>query len=299
MAGVYLGESGRVELMRHGRNAPLTGALHPTNVNVGRRRFSFAFDPSSLISGDLITITRLGGGNLELVDNHPYPDGRWYCHVDDAGGVRLYDDFRSAINGDIADAKHLVEPTALQQVSVLAVGRQHRGLAGITEWTLTTNREAADLTTLGEEHRRFYNDGLMSGQGSLRCFWNYEQSLCDDGAARQDNAELPHYMAQLVLRCQLGAEFMGAFYIKAGDVTPVNATPNIGSHEDFIWWEAKCLVTNVGMTFTPGQPIATAIEFITTGPIHLKMGTPPECLLKEDGSLLLQEDGTRILLESD
>lgn len=296
MAGVYLGDSGHVELRRHSENVPLSSVLLPSDVNASKRRFSFDFDPSALISGDQIEITRIDGGNLQLVEGHAYPDGTWYCHVDDAGGVRLYSGFTAAINGELNDALPLQTPALAQLIEVRAVNRSYRCLAGITEWSLTTNRDAADLTVLGEEHRRFYTNGLMSGQGNLQCLWNYEQGLCD---GQYGVTELPHYMAQLVLRCQLGAEFLGRFYIKTSEARSANQIPNPGSDDDHIWWEAECVVTNVGMSFRPGQPIGTTLEFITTGPVHLRMGTPPAYLLQESRDLLLQEDGTPILLEAD
>lgn len=296
MAGVYLGDSGHVELRRTNENVPLSGKLLPADVNSARRRFSFDFDPSALISGDRIEITRIGGGNLELVAGHPYPDGEWYCHIDDAGGIRLYGTFRDAINGELGDALPLMDPRGPQSVQVRLANRRHRCVAGIREWNLTTNRDAADLTVLGEEHRRFYTNGLMSGQGSLRCLWNYEQLLCDEGVT---DMELPHYLAQLVLRCQLGAEFLGLFYIKSSGATPTKGYLNKGGENDLIWWEAECLVTNVGMSFSPASPIETSIDFITTGPVHLRMGMPPGYLLQESGDYLLQEDGTRLRLEDD
>jgi hypothetical protein len=296
MAGVYLGESGHVELRRHGENVPISGVLQPDDVNTTRRRFSFDFDPSALISGDRIEITRLGGGDLELVAGHNFPDGRWYCHVDDAGGVRLYDTFRTAINGEEHDALELMHPAAVQQIEVQAVNRSYRCVAGVREWSLSTNRDAADLTVLGEEHRRFYTNGLMSGQGTLRCFWNYEQWVCDGESA---NVELPHYLAQLVLRCQLGSEFLGQFYIKNRGAQPASGQLNRGAERDLIWWEAECVATNVGMSFAPSTPVETTIEFITTGPVRLKMGTPTGYLLQESGDYILQEDGSRLQLEED
>jgi hypothetical protein len=296
MAGVYLGESGMVELRRHSENV-VAGLLTPEDVNTAKRRFSFAFDPSALVSGDRIEITRTDGGVLELVSGHGFPDGQWFCHVDAVGSVRLFNSFVDAINGEEADALPLVAPTVAQPISVTLSNRNYRCLANITDWQLTTNRDAVDLTVLGEEHRRFYTNGLMSGQGSLRCFWNYEQALCDGNA--RGAVELPHYMAQLVLRCQLGAEFLGRFYIKTGERGSISTLNSQGYSDDHIWWECEAIVTNVGMSFQPGQPVRTSIDFITTGPVHLRMGRPPSFLLQEDGSLLLQEDGTAILLEDD
>lgn len=295
MAGVYLGDSGHVELRRTNENVPLSGQVLPDDVNSAKRRFSFDFDPSALISGDRIEIRRTNG-NLELVVGHPYPDGEWYCHVDDAGGIRLYTTYRAAINGEWANALALMDPRGPQTVQVRVVNRRYRYVAGIREWNLTTNREAADLTVLGEEHRRLYTNGLMSGQGSLRCLWNYEQLICDEGVT---DMELPHYLAQLVLRAQLGAEFLGLFYIKSRGAIPTKGQLNQGGENDLIWWEAECTITNVGMSFSPSAPIETTIDFITTGPVHLRMGMPPGYLLQESGDYLLQEDGSRLMLEEE
>ena len=57
------------------------------------------------------------------------------------------------------------------------------------------------------------------------------------------------------------------------------------------------MVTNVAVTVAATQTIDTRIEFVTSGPVLLKMGRPPAYLLQEDGDLLLQEDGSRIFLE--
>lgn len=297
MSGVYLGDSGLLELRRTSEHADLQGILEPEDVNTDRRRFSFSFDPSALISGDQIEITRTDGGLLELVAGHTYPDGKWFCHIDDVGGVRLFRTFMTAINGEEQDALQLVRPTGTQAVSVTLINRNFRCIAGVTDWQLTTNRDAVDLTVLGEEHRRFYSNGLMSGQGSLSCLWSYEHSVC--AGEPRGTIELPHYLAQLVLRCQLGAEFLGRFYIKASNRGAAYGRDSAGAEDDHIWWECEAIITNVGMRFAPGQPISTSIDFITTGPVRLRMGRPPGFLLQEDGSLLLQEDGTAILLEDD
>jgi hypothetical protein len=295
MSGIYLGDSGKVELRRYANDAPLTGVLVPEDVNANRRRFSVTFDTSALITGDQLKIERTDGGDLELVQGHAYPDGQWFCHVDATGGVRLFDNFDDAINGEEGQALLLVAPSTEQEISVEVINRLYRCLGNITEWQLTTNRDAVDLTGLGEEHRRFYTSGLMSGQGSLQCFWNHEQTLCDGTGS--ESIELPHYLAQLVLRCQLGAGFLGHFYIKTGEQGFAGVRG--AASDTYIWWECEAVVTNVGMVFSPGRPVQTSIEFITTGPVNLRMGTPPSYLLQEEGSLILQEDGSALLLEDD
>ena len=285
MSGVYLGDSGHIEIRRRGMNSSMSSILDPADVNVARRRFSFDFESEALISGDQIEIATEDGSTLELVDGHIAPDGRWFCHVDDAGGIRLYDNFEDAINGDESNALALVAPT--RNIPILARTRNSAFLcvADVTSYEMTTSRDAVDITQLGSEHRQHYASGLISGQGRLSCFWDYEKDICSlpTGAER---VEVAHYFAQLVLRLQQGASFDGRFYLKS-------AAPG-----SLVWWEALCIVTNVAMSFDPTQPIVSNIDFVTTGPVHLRVGEPPNYLLQEDRDLLLQEDNeSGILLE--
>ena len=149
------------------------------------------------------------------------------------------------------------------------------------EWSLTTSREAVDLTSLGEEYRKNYTNGLISGQGTISCFWHYE-AACGVG----DNlVTFPHYLAQLVIRTKLGGAFKGRFYILA-------------SEDTYIWYEALCIVTNVAMNFDPMQPISSRIDFVTSGPVAIRMGMPPSYLLQQDQDFILQEDDFRIGIEA-
>ena len=285
MAGVYLGDSGRIEIRRRGLNSSLASILDPGDVNVARRRFSFDFESEALISGDQIEIATEDGSTLELVDGHIAPDGRWFCHVDDAGGIRLYDDFEDAINGEESRALALVAPT--RSIPILARTRNSAFLcvAEVTSYEITTSREAVDITQLGSEHRQNYASGLISGQGRLSCFWDYEKDVCNL-PTDVGGVEVAHYFAQLVLRLQQGASFDGRFYLKS-------KTPG-----SLVWWEALCIVTNVAMSFEPTQPIVSNIDFVTTGPVHLRIGSPPSFLLQQSFFRLLQEDDeSGILLE--
>ena len=98
---VYMGEDGGLMIKRTAvGQGLLRSQLDPGDVNVARKRFSFDFPVEALITGDRIEIFTADGSNLTLVDGHNFPDGLWHCHIDDAGGVRLYDEFEDAINGD-------------------------------------------------------------------------------------------------------------------------------------------------------------------------------------------------------
>jgi hypothetical protein len=282
---IYLGNSGGVELKRDSITNWLETQLDPADVNVSRKRFSVDFSSGSLITGDQIEIATVDGTNLELVSGHNYPDGRWYAHIDEAGGIRLYSTFDTAVTGGITNALTLVEPSTSKNIQIRTRNSQFRSVARVRSYEITTERETVDLTQCGDEFRRQYEAGLISGQGSLECIWEHSAGGGRTGSATT-NLEFPAYLARLVIRIQQGADFIGRFFIYEGS-----------AQEDSVWYEADCVVTNVAVTVPATDLIETNIQFVTNGPFALKQGKPPSYLLQEDGALLLQEDGSSIALE--
>ena len=92
------------------------------------------FRTEALISGDRIEIYTADGSELELVDGHNFPDGMWHCHIDDAGGVRLYTEFEDAINGGFDKALVLVKPSATKQILVRTRDSRFQCLAQMQQW---------------------------------------------------------------------------------------------------------------------------------------------------------------------
>lgn len=279
MSGVILGSAGYIELERTSNNLPIHSKLDPGDVNVSRSRFSLDYDTEALITGDRIQISTVDKSILQLVAGHDYPDGTWFCHLDAAGGIYLYDAYDDAINGEESNALPLEAPTVAQEVVVELARDRFRCLADCRSWSMTTSREQVDVSSLGEEYRRNYTNGMISGQGTLDCFWNYKASMCDT-----ELVNYSHYLSQLVLRTKLGGAFTGRFFLTA-------------CNDDFVWYEALCIITNVAMSFDPKAPITSQIQFITTGPVDLRTGEPPAYLLQEDSSFILrEEDDSRIMI---
>ena len=160
------------------------------DVVVVDRRFSADFPPSSIITGARLEIGTQDGSNLQLVQGHNFPDGYWYCHVDDTGGIRLYDRFEYAINGGQQTRYLLFNHLLIQQIYIHTKDENYNGVAQIQRWTMTTDRESVDLTVLGNEYRDNYSNGLISGQGELQCLWEYRHDPCDP--AVPSSCKLPH-----------------------------------------------------------------------------------------------------------
>lgn len=278
---VYLGNSGGVEIRRTGE--PYGCVLQAVDVNVDERRFSIDFDPdfsgprpSPLITGDEVQITTEGGNaNLELVSGSNDPSITRWVHVDQVGGIRLYDSYAQAVDGKKADAIELVDPSANQNVIIDVVNINYNCVAQMRSWELTTQRETVDTSILGEEYRQFYDQGMISGQGTINAIWDYKFTPCTDDF--DEEAELANYFSQLVIRFREGSKFKGLFTVHCGE-------------RDSVWYECDCICTSVGMNFSPGQVIDSTIQFITTGQVWLRQGALP--------SYLLQEDSDEILLET-
>ena len=282
---VYLGNVGGLEIRRQGE--PIHVTLEKADVNVAERRFSFGpTGPSPLITGDQVEFSSSDGTtNLTLVKGLTDSDVTRWVHVDQAGGIRLYTSYAAAVTGGKDTAVELVAPTADQEIVIDVVNVSYNCVAQMRSWELTTQRETVSTDILGEEFRQFYDQGLISGQGSINAIWDYKFTRCVDSF--NDDAELANYFSQLVIRFREGSKFKGIFTVYCGE-------------QESVWYECDCICTSVGMNFSPGEVINSTIQFITTGQVWLKQGEPPSFLLQESGGddeILLEQGPGAIELE--
>ena len=70
-----------------------------------------------------------------------------YIHLDDAGGIRLYDNFGDAIEGNLVPALELVEPSVANRCAFS--GRCSAFWRGF-KYELATNRDQVDTTVLAK-----------------------------------------------------------------------------------------------------------------------------------------------------
>ena len=285
MNGIYLGQYGDIELQRDSLNSFLGTQLDPSDVNTSLKRFSVKGASGALMTGDKIEIATVDKSNLELVSGHAHDDGTWFVYVDPLGGLRLYTTFEASITGTVSGAVALVAPSAIQQITIKTVNSRFRHIANITNYEITTSRDSVDLTHLGDQFKRQYEAGLISGQGSVQCLWEHNQNKANEECAV--DGEFPFYLAQLVVRLTQGADFKSRFYIYKDNSNTSNS----------VWYQADCVVTNVVISVPATEQITSRIEFITNGEIKLNTGSAPSYLLQEDAYKILQEDGSPILLE--
>jgi len=282
---IYFGSTGFIELKRDALNSDLATSLDPADVNTTKKRFSVDNAAGSLITGDQIEIETVDKSNLELLSGHSFPDLRKYIHIDDMGGIKLYDTFASALAGEVSGALTLTAPSSKKDILIRTRNTRFRPLAKITEFEITTTRDTVDVTNLGEEFRQQYENGLISGQGTIQTIWQHRNFQLDT----EDFAspEFPVYLSQLLVRMQQGSDFEGRFYVYHDPTQSTNS----------VWYQSNCVVTNVAVSVPAVGIVEARIEFVTNGEIRLHNGVPPSFLLLESSDKILQEDGDGILLE--
>ncbi len=282
---IYFGSTGFIELRRDSLNPDFETTLDPDDVNISKKRFSVNKAAGSLVTGDQVEIETADGSNLELLSGHNFPDLRKYIHINEMGGIKLYDTFGSALAGEISDALTLVTPSSSQNILIRTRNTRFRPLAKITEFEITTSRDTIDITNLGAEFRKQYENGLISGQGTIETIWQHRNFQLDT----EDFAspEFPVYLSQLLVRMRQGADFEGRFYIYHDPTEEVES----------VWYQSFCVVTNVAITVPATGVVEARIEFVTNGEVRLHTGAPPSFLLQENNDKILQEDGNGILLE--
>ena len=283
---VYLGDSGGIELMRSAGSAAAMTILDG-DVSVEKRRFSPQEDMlGTFISGDQVDIESVDGSNLHLVAGHDFPDWRGFVFVDALGGIRLFDSFKKAVEGQRDQAIELVNWPDRQNLTIRTRGDSFTSLAKITSYDFTTERETVNTTILGSQFVQQYEAGLISGQGTIDCFWEHRYQLCDPDVC-DGGVEFSAYLAQLCIRLTQGADFFGRFFVYR------DSDPGTNS----VWYEAECIVTSASISVGANEAITSTIQFVTTGQFKLLTGIPPAYLLQEDGiSLILKEDGSRIIV---
>ena len=281
---IYFGSTGFIELKRDALNSQIGTSINPADVNTTKKRFSVENVSGSLITGDQVEIETVDGSNLELLSGHSFPDLRKYIHIDDMGGIKLYNNFATALAGEVTDALTLTAPSSTKNILIRTRNTRFRPLAKITEFEITTTRDTVDVTNLGEEFRRQYENGLISGQGTIQTIWQHRNFQND---TTFPSPEFPVYLSQLLVRIQQGADFEGRFYVYHDPGATTNS----------VWYQSMCVVTNVAISVPASGLVEARIEFVTNGEIKLHNGVPPSFLLQESSDKILQEDGEGILLE--
>ena len=297
----YLGSRGRVELQRTFGGREIATTIDDAEVVATSKRLGFDAasrgDTSELITGDELEIR--ADSNLVFISGYTtVKTAKFFIHVDDLGGIRLYETYAHAVSGGATNAVSLVAQSAGWSLAVRLTVQNaiHRILGQVTSYELNTSAAVVDTTALSDDFRNSIN-GILSGSGRLESFWDYRDTV---GAGEYESAQ---YLHQLILRSDIGSAFNAHLYLKVDGYDPSGAGSNVAN--DIIWYDVKGLISNTAIAFNTGQVVKMTADFVTTGKINLKVMTAAEYkLLQEDTSDIQLErhtdsDPANLLLEAD
>lgn len=300
---IWSGYGGGMRLQRASAG-PVYVWVEPGDVDVSARRMSVDRAISSLITGDRVAVALVDEKGALLSDELPfmaagawsdntrYSDGQWFVSVDAIGGIRFYDGWSGALKGTAANAAPLLAVTSRCRIRVTLISDEERCLAQTQSWDLNTNREVANITPLGEAFEKNMST-LVSGSGSLDCLFTAGRDACETVVEHEKSI----YLHRLVLRQEVGTEFVGVFLLKrTGNVV---ADLNSEYDKQELFYLCNCVITGVASTVDVDDIIHSRVEFVTTDEIRLLYDYPKVYLAQEgaDADKVLQENDSGILVD--
>ena len=109
----------------------------------------------------------------------------------------------------------------------------------------------------------------------MSCFWEYTGDT---------QKELPNYLLELQLRTRIGSQFRGRFYLKTSN-SGHNPTNDADIATQEVWYEFTGVLTACAVQFAPDNVIQFTADFITTGPIQIRMAlAEPDNIATETGT---------------
>ncbi|NBS67478.1 hypothetical protein EBT31_01000 [bacterium] len=283
---VFLGQYGKVKLRRSAQGT-FSSAISPDDVNTTLNRLGFDGSLENLLTGDRVDITTDDPRGLEC-----FPVATWpasgatenavslYVNVNQAGGLRFFRSFAEAVNNTRSTELSLASFSGAPiPIGITVRDADFNLLGNVTSYEINTDREAIDTTTLSDKFKQQYTAGLISGNGTINCQFNYETSGIEETSL---------LMLQLIQRVDLGAAFDCALFLTDNDTDSTLQT---------VYYEISALVTSAGVTVNTDSVIECTINFVSAGEIRLLVGKPSGYILQEDDYKIRLEQSLDFLLQ--
>jgi hypothetical protein len=273
----FAGHTGIIRLKRQSAST-INASIDTDSINTSLNRFGFDGSEDNLITGDQLLIETEDARGLVFLDASAWPDGggqilssyRAYANVNALGGIRLYPTFEDAVNNTRASEISLTSFAGANLPIVISLrdGRANI-LGGVTGFEINTDRAALDITSLSDNFRQQYSAGILSGNGSIECLFEY------DLAASQ---ETPYFLLQVINRLDVGSQIDAILSLSSIELN--------ASFTEEVFYEISAVITRAGVNVTSDALVSCSIDFVTTGEFKLKVGVPSDYILQEDDSLI-------------
>lgn len=308
---VFAGHYGSIEFKRIGSDKLLDLQIEAADISFARKRFALgerggadlAF--GTITTGDRIRISTTdsrgfpfrfytNAANTTYIDNPDASVGplEFFANVDAMGAIRMYRNFSDAINNP--NERYLATPLNISEgvnpwnVQVALLPGTFNTLGKVQGFTISTDRETIDTTSLGEKFRGF-SASAITGNGSVDCLFDLK-TVADE--------EIPLALAELIQKVEVGSKFEGKFYIlEPGPPQPPGYTAFEG-----VYYQLEGVLSKSAFTIRADQIAECSFDFITAGEFKLRTGDAPVDLVTEDNVSIgnestLEELG--VLQESD
>lgn len=260
---VFLGQFGKIKLRRSAQGT-FTSEISNEDINVSLNRLGFNGSLENLLTGDRVDIYTSDQRGLVCFPVSTWPTATetanaisLYVNVNQVGGLRFFRTFSDAVNNTRANELPVQSFSGGSLPIEVAVNDVDFNLLGnVVSYEINTDREAIDTTSLSDKFKQQYTAGLISGNGTITCQFNYETSGVEETSL---------LMLQLIQRIDLGATFDCALYLTGDETNDSIQT---------VYYEVKALVTSSGVTVNSDSVIECTINFVSSGEIRLQVGKP-------------------------
>lgn len=278
---VFLGNTGSIRLRRGSqeRYGKLADHIDPNDINTVLNRLSFDSALDNLLTGDRIQLSTTDARKLVCFATSAWPSNTLqssitaYVNVNSVGGLRFFRRFEDAVNNNRAQELTVANfAGAPLDITVSITDFRFNLLGNVTNYQLNTDRQVIDATTLNDRFQQQFSAGLISGNGTIDCLFDYTTA---------GQIETPLLMLQLIQRTEIGSEFDCALYLTDNE---------LDSGIQNVYYEITACVTRAGVQVSATDAITCSIDFVTTGEIRLLVGEPT-------GYTITTEDDEAIELE--
>jgi hypothetical protein len=280
----FAGHNGVVQLRRSTQRLSIATQVNPDDVNTRLNRFSFEGAEDELLTGDSITVSTDDPRGIAFLPPSfwswtgtatPLGKAGFYANVNQLGGIRAFRQFADSINNNRDNELSLVsfagDPLPLD---VVIEDTSFNPLGKVTGYSLNTEREAVETTSLSDKFRQQYSAGLISGNGTIDVLFGYDTTGADETSL---------LLLQLIQRIETGSSFEASLFL---------TTENAYDSDLDVWYQFEAVVTRAGVEVQSDAIISCAIDFLTTGEIRLQVGKAPSYLLQENSNKINLDDFT-------
>ena len=289
---VFAGHYGSIELKRIGGPFKLDLEIRAQDISSGRKRFAFSTKEgedlpwATITTGDRVRIATTdnrglpfrffrNAANTQFIDNPGASVGplEFFANVDTMGAIRMYRTFADAIANP--NVRYLAIPLSKAAgdppwpVTVTLLPGTYNTLGRVEGFTISTDRENIDITSLGDRYRGV-SASAISGSGTVDCLFEFKNVT---------GQEIPAALADLIQKVEIGSQFEGKFYLLAPSSRPPKGYTIIES----AYYQVRAMITKSSLVVRGDAIVECSFDFVTTGQFEFRTGDSPVSITTEAG----------------